>query len=579
MMAARLYLGAEAPPEWIARFVEDIPTGVAVFDRELRYVAANAPWIEAFSLARLPLAGLRHPDLDPAGGGQFAALQRRALAGETVQSCDEVHADAGGRVLQRAIGVRPRLARDGSIVGVVAALHDSAPSAAGRDTPDRLTGIAGREAFLERLRGALDAAKAGRPSAAMFLLDIGNFKGINDLYGTRVGDRVLKTIAVRLLTGIRAPAPGGRTAAAGADLVARLGADEFGIVLGSAPPSPADAEAFARRLLRLVAPPVVVGDRRIRLTANVGFVIASPAHCSADEVLRDLNAALQEAKARGPDSAQASEPALTSMAGRRLVMLHELRRALDEGEFVLHYQPILRLADERIVGAEALLRWRHPSEGLMPPKDFLPLLEETGLIVPVGCWVIREVARQMQVWQMLYGRNIVDWLSLNVSCRQFNDPSPLLGALAEIDRAGIPLDRLKLEITEAAVMRDPAVTRSVLGKLQALGVGIALDDFGTGYSALGALRHYDAETIKIDRGFTARLDAADGRELMLALLKIARIYGAAVVIEGVETEAQRDFLRKAGCNFGQGHLFSKPMDGSFFGAYALTHLVEGAAAG
>ncbi len=198
--------------------------------------------------------------------------------------------------------------------------------------------------------------------------------------------------------------------------------------------------------------------------------------------------------------------------------------------------------------------------------------------MPVGCWVIREVVRQMQLWRMLYGRDMLEWVSVNVSGRQFNDPSLLLATLREIDDSGFPLERLKLEITELAVMRNPEITRAVLGELQALGIRVALDDFGTGYSALGALRDYSVDTIKIDRDFTMRLDTEDGRELMLALLKIARIYGAAVITEGVETTAQRDILREANCDFGQGYLFAKPMDGSFFGAYALTHLVESIAA-
>jgi diguanylate cyclase (GGDEF)-like protein len=583
-MSSSVSIEAEAPaPDWIARFVDDIPTGVALFDRELRYVAANPSWVKAFRLAAGPLAGQRHDELDPAGGSQFAELQRRAVAGEVVSGCDSVESDATGRLWQRAVSFRPRRARDGSVLGVMAALQEVVTAASGSITqpaPDRLTGIAGREAFLGRLRAALTPVGGAPRATAMFLIDIDDFKGINDLYGTRIGDRVLKTIAARLLTGIRSrPTPGRsdrRVAPLGADLVARLGADEFGVILGNAAPTHADADAFARRLLQLVATPINVGNQRIRLTANVGYIVTTPTHRNEDDVLRDLNVALQEAKLRGPHSARAWDPGLTSSVGRRLAMLDELRRALEENEFVLHYQPIVSLADRRVVGAEALIRWNHPTEGIVPPADFLPLLEESGLIVPVGCWVIREVVRQMQVWQMLYGRDMLDWVSINVSARQFNDPSLLLATLSEINDSGFPLDRLKLEITESAVMRSPELTRTVLGELQDIGIRVALDDFGTGYSALGALRHYSVDTIKIDRDFTKRLDTDDGRELVLALLKIARIYGAAVVAEGVETSAQQEILREADCDFGQGYLFAKPMGGSLFGAYALTHLVDGA---
>jgi EAL domain-containing protein (putative c-di-GMP-specific phosphodiesterase class I) len=175
---------------------------------------------------------------------------------------------------------------------------------------------------------------------------------------------------------------------------------------------------------------------------------------------------------------------------------------------------------------------------------------------------------------MLYGRDMLDWVSVNVSARQFNDPSLLLSTLNEIHASGFPLDRIKLEITESAVMRNPELTRAVLGQLHNLGIRLALDDFGTGYSALGALRHYQVDTIKIDHDFTARLDTEDGKELVMALLRIARIYGADVVAEGVETTAQHTILRGSGCGYGQGFLFAKPMDGSFFGAYVLTHMVE-----
>jgi diguanylate cyclase (GGDEF)-like protein/PAS domain S-box-containing protein len=578
-MARTLKHDAETPsPEWISRFVDDIPTGVAVFDRDLSYVAANPAWLDVFGLGPRPFEGRRHDELDPITGIEIAQLQRRALCGQVVDGGNTVERDAAGRLHHRAISVRPRIGNDGNILGVIAALQDVVTEAS-QGASDRLTGTAGRHRFLARLRAALATAKPRRDGIPVFLLDIDNFKGVNDLYGSRVGDRVLKTIADRLLEAsrsrpIRAIASDDAASVEEGDMVARLGADEFGIVLGSPAPSLAYAEAFARRLLQLVATPVEIGEQRIRLTANIGFILTGPEHRNEDDLLRDLDVALQEAKARGPNGAKAWEPALTSSVGRRLALLDQLRRALDEHEFVLQYQPILSLQEGRVVGAEALLRWKHPTEGIIAPAHFLPALEESGLIVPVGCWVLREVVSQMQVWHMLYGRDMLDWVSVNVSARQFNDPSLLLSTLNEIHASGFPLDRIKLEITESAVMRNPELTRTVLGQLHNLGIRLALDDFGTGYSALGALRHYQVDTIKIDHDFTARLDTEDGKELVMALLRIARIYGADVVAEGVETTAQHTILRGSGCGYGQGYLFAKPMDGSFFGAYVLTHMVE-----
>jgi len=569
-------------PEWITRFVSDIPSAVALFDSELRYVAANDRWLNAFGVIGEGVIGQSHDQVDTHSAPIVRELHRRALSGETVEAClgdDESLTESPSH---RILSVRPHRDGDGAILGVVATVHEALAIASDKSleyATDALTGLAGRHCFMARLRSAVAPSAGSRRPAAVFLLDIDNFKGVNDLYGTSIGDAVLRVIANRLLASTRSRAlPSARTgkplATQRSDMVARLGADEFAIILGNPTPGIADADAFARRLLQLVVSPVIVGEQRVRLSANLGYMVTTDAHRSEDDAMRDLDAALQEAKQRGPNTAKLWEPVLTSTVGRRLAMLDQLRAALDEGQFVLHYQPILCLDDGQVVGAEALLRWNHPSDGLVSPAAFLPVLEESGLIVPVGCWVLRETVRQMQVWQMLYGRDLLDWVSVNVSARQFNDPSVLLATLSEIRDSGFPLSRLKIEITESAVMRNPEVTRAVLTELQELGIRIAIDDFGTGYSALGALRDYQVDTIKIDRGFTAAIDTSDGKELVLAMLKIARIYGADVVAEGVETVVQRDILRRSGCGYAQGYLFAKPMDGSFFGAFALTHLVE-----
>jgi len=264
------------------------------------------------------------------------------------------------------------------------------------------------------------------------------------------------------------------------------------------------------------------------------------------------------------------EPALTRTATRRYSLAEQVRRASDNGELLLHYQPILRLNDSRMVGAEALLRWNHPSEGLVTSGAFLPLLEETGMIVEVGCWVIREVVRQIESWRLLYGRDIIDWVSVNLSARQFDDPSALLATLRGIYEGGFSLRRLRLEITETGFMRNPKVTRAVIEQLDALGIQIAIDDFGTGYSSLNSLHTYPVDMIKIDAEFIARIGTADGEKLAHALLNIARTYDATIIAEGIETAAQRDFLQASGCGLGQGYLFAEPMVGALLGAYALT---------
>src|SRR5438094_10505051 len=274
------------PPDWLRHFVDEIPAGTALLAPALRYVAANPRWINAFRLASATLSGRRHDEIGGLSGLGIAELQNRALAGDTVEGY--VHIDLDGVVHQQLVSLRPRVAADGTVIGVLAALHEIAAAANQHvieEAPDQLTGIAGRATFLARVGSVLEASATG---TAMFLLDIDNFKGINDLYGARVGDAVLKTVATRLMTSTRSRAlftAGSeiRPAPAHADLIARLGADEFGIIL-DAMGNPADAELFARLLLPVVSAPILAGEQRIRLTANIGYLITGPAQRTEDDV-------------------------------------------------------------------------------------------------------------------------------------------------------------------------------------------------------------------------------------------------------------------------------------------------------
>jgi diguanylate cyclase (GGDEF)-like protein len=441
--------------------------------------------------------------------------------------------------------------------------------------PDRLTGLADRHQFSRRLHEILSDPDPERRAVTVFALNLDSFRTLNTLHGFKVGDEVLKIIAERLVSGTRSRHLGDAGAAArGRDMVARLGGDEFGIICGPPALPPAEAEAFAARLPRIVESPIVIGAKSLRLSAGVGFIATTPAHRDADNLLRDLDLAVRQAKASGPGKVLAWEPALTRAAIRRYSRAEQVRRAFDNGELMLHYQPILRLSDNRMVGAEALLRWNHPSDGLVTSASFLPLLEETGLIVEVGCWVIREAVRQIESWRLLYGRDVVEWVSVNLSARQLDDPSALLATLRAIYEGGFSLRRLRLEITETSFMRNPEITRAVLAQLDALGIQIAIDDFGTGYSSLNSLRTYPVDTIKIDAEFIARIGTADGETLAQALMTIARSYDAAIIAEGIETAEQRDFLEASGCGFGQGYLFAEPMDGARLGVFALTRAVH-----
>jgi EAL domain-containing protein (putative c-di-GMP-specific phosphodiesterase class I) len=304
-------------------------------------------------------------------------------------------------------------------------------------------------------------------------------------------------------------------------------------------------------------------------------VFSARLHRSSDGTMAGIVVALRPAPAGMLGQPLPVIDPLTGIAERRNSLAEQLRQAFDNGEFALHYHPVMRLADERMVGVEALLRWNHPSEGLVAPGAFLPVLEDSGLILAVGGWIIREAVRQLESWQMLYGRDLVEWIAVNLSARQFSDPTPLLNTLQGIYDGGFSINRLKFEIAEPALTRNPEISRAALAELERLGVRVAIDDFGTGHSSLNSLRDYRVDTIKIDGGFIGQIGTSHGEELVGALLDIAHGYGASVIAEGIETGQQLDFLRRSGCEFGQGYLFAEPMDGAKLGAYALVHAVGG----
>lgn len=565
----------DSPVDWTIRFVSEIPAAVALFDRDLRYIAASEPWISAFALRHRVLAGRRHDEVCRTGREALEAVQRHALTGETVADYHLIDEAVATTPWSATLNARPHRDSAGGIVGVIVGLVEDPMQGAGQGVPpapDPLTGLADRQQFAERLRELLSEPDPERHAIVLFAIDLDGFCNLNTLHGSAIGDQVLKIIAERLVLGTRSRDLGeSGTVARGRDMVARLGADEFGIICGPPGLPLAEAEAFAARLPFIVQAPIAVGARSLRLTASIGFVTTTPAHREADEALRDLDLALRRAKAVGPGKVLAWESALTRAAIGRCSLAEQLRHAFDNGELMLHYQPILRLGDNRMVGAEALLRWNHPSEGLVASASFFPLLEETGLIVEVGCWVVREAVRQIESWRLLYGRDIIDWVSVNLSARQLGDPSALLATLRGIHDGGLSVHRLKLEISEIALMRDPEITRDLLAELFRLGIRIAIDDFGTAHSALSGLRHSPIDTIKIAAGFTAQIGTGEGEKLTQAVLNMAQTCDVAIIASGIETVAQRDFMHAGGCDFGQGYLFAEPMDGTLLGAFALTH--------
>jgi diguanylate cyclase (GGDEF)-like protein len=565
-------------PDGSARLISDIPAAVALFDRELRYIAASAAWIDVFGLGEAPLVGYRHDEICAAGRAAIEHVQRHALAGEALDDCPATGTDALPGLRHATLAARPHRDADGGIAGIVVALRTeerSDPAKGSVRAADPLTGLAERPEFAHRLQAALHDPDPARRALLVLAVNLDNLRNINNLYGFATGDQVVKIVTERLLAGTRSRLTDDETGGASRqpDMVARLGPGEFGIICAPPAPSLDHSESLAARLLRLVQGPIALGERSLLVAANVGFVGTTAAHRTPDDVLRDLDLALQQARALGPGKVTAWEPSLTRTATRGYTLAEELRRAFANGEFVLHYQPVLRLDDNRMVGAEALLRWNHPREGLAPSASFVPVLEQTGLIVEVGCWVVREAVRQVENWRTLYGRNIVEWVGVNLAARQLDDPAALLATLRGIHAGGFSVHRLKLEVAERVLLRRLDAAATALAELHGLGIGLAIDDFGTGGLPLDSLRRYPIDTIKIDGALVARSSTADGKKLLQALLDAAGAAGAAVIAKGIETAAQRDFMRQAGCGLGQGYLLAEPMAGALLGAFALTHAV------
>ena len=438
--------------------------------------------------------------------------------------------------------------------------EEMAPASVGAGdlTADPQNGLATRQALVQHLRLLLAEPASSRHPSFLAAINIDRFRAVNALHGEATGNQVLSATAERLRSAVR-----------DSDLVARLDADEFA-VLASPMASPAEAEAMASRLVQVVQQPLAIGDATIRLRARAAVISLAAVDRKEDDFLRDLDVALRRAKDLGPSAVVVPEPSFLLAARRRYAMIEQLREAIDEGQFVLHYQPVVRLADRRMVGVEALLRWNHPSDGLVSSAAFLPALEESGLIVEVGLWVVREAVREIETWHVLYGRDIVDWVALNLSPRQLNDPGRLLAAFRAIHDSGFSLRRLRVEVPTSACIGDAAL----IAELRELDVGITVEGFGATSGSLALPFDLPLDMIKLDGRVIAGIGRDEDDRLLRGLLDIARIHGATIGASGVETDAQCEFLRQNGCGLAQGYLFCEPMDGALLGAYALTHASE-----
>jgi diguanylate cyclase len=418
-------------------------------------------------------------------------------------------------------------------------------------THDALTGLPNRHLFYDRLSHALSNAERYDQWIAVLCLDLDRFKHVNDTLGHAVGDELLRQVAARLKSSLRK-----------SDTVSRLGGDELVVILHNITRAE-DAGKVARKLLSDLAEPYFVEGHELFVTASAGIAVFPGDGETADSLLKNAEIALYKAKAQGRNHYEYYAADMNSRALDRLAVESGLRRALERREFVVYYQPQVDLRTGIIVGAEALVRWQHPKWGLVPPGKFIPIAEETGLIDPIGEWVLRDACAQNQRWQEA-GHDPIR-VAVNVSSRQFRQTDLPARVAASLRDAGMDSMYLELEITESCMMEDTNQSIELLRQLKDLGVRIAIDDFGTGYSSLNVLKHVPTDSLKIDRSFVQNIttDRADAT-IATTIIAMARSMNFEPLAEGVETNEQLDFLRDRQCELMQGFLVSRPVPAADF---------------
>lgn len=415
---------------------------------------------------------------------------------------------------------------------------------------DALTGLPNRNLLLEHVDRSLKRAKKGegQPFSLLFL-DLDRFKNVNDSLGHTAGDLLLVEVARRLEACVHPT-----------DSVARLGGDEF-VVLLEGVANVKDAKQVAERLRKELEAPFLLNYRKVYSTASIGIVACPNGYDRPEELLRDADTAMYRAKESGKARHEVFSAEMRTQAISLLRLETDLRRAVEREEFTVRYQPIVSLRSGKIAAHEALLRWEHPERGLISPHEFVPLAEEMGLIVPIGTFVLREACRRITLWRAAFPDLRPLRVSVNLSAVQVAQPGLLETVGSTLREYDLDGRDLHLELTEGAIMREPEAAAVVLSDLRSLGIRIHIDDFGTGYSSLSLLHRFTVDTLKIDRSFVSRMSLNDkDTEIIRTVTTLAHSLGMEVIAEGVDTPEQLSILREMGCEYGQGYLFSKPVD-------------------
>jgi diguanylate cyclase (GGDEF)-like protein/PAS domain S-box-containing protein len=470
-----------------------------------------------------------------------------------------LHKDGSYRwMLSRGLAVRDRTGQAYRMAGSLTDVTE-------RKVVDGLTGLPNRLLFMDRLGQAIaHTARRRNYYFAVLFLDLDRFKVVTESLGPTGGDHLLIAIAQRLEHHVRAGdslmcLPTEHT-------IARLGGDQFAILLDDLS-DVSDASRVAGRLQRELAAPFTLDEQDVFVTTSIGIALSTVGYARPEDFLRDAEIAMHRAKARGRGCCEVYDRGMHTRAVTRLQVEMELWWAVSRLDFCAHYQPIIALATGRIAGFEALIRWPHPERGLVSPGEFIPVAEETGLILPIGAWILQEACRQSRVWQEQFPTTPPLFISINLSGKQFAQPDLVAQIAQVLQETGLPPRSVKLEITESVLMDNAASIDTVLAQLRALGMQLSLDDFGTGYSSLSYLRRFPLDTLKIDRSFISAIGAgAEDTAIVQTIVTLAHQLGMDVVAEGIESAQHLLHLRALGCEYGQGYFVSRPIDAETAGA-------------
>jgi diguanylate cyclase (GGDEF)-like protein len=540
----------EALAEQNERFeaaLTNIPHGVCMFEADKRLILCNAAYAELYALP---------PELTVAGTPLQAILDHRAAKGsdpvEIATYFDVIgEAEAAGDTRTTRVALKDgrtiRIAHNPMSGGRYVATHEDITEAVRAEAQirylgshDGLTGLPNRASLCERIGEALARARRGE-MFCLHHLDLDNFKSVNDAHGHSVGDLLLKEVVARLKPCLRET-----------DLLARLGGDEF-VVLQNDIEKPEQAGSLARRLVEAMAEPFDLDGRKAYLGVSIGVAVCPNDGLEVDILLKNADLAMVRSKSEGRNTYRFFELSMDARIQERRLLELDLRRAIANNEFELYYQPQVDAITEAVTGCEALIRWRHPTRGMVPPNDFIPLAEELGLIVPMGAWVLQQACRDAATWPRDIG------VAVNLSSAQFKDPALIATIMTAFDDANLSPLRLELEITESALLADSESTLATLNHLRALGLRIAMDDFGTGYSSLSYLRSFPFDKIKIDRSFIKDIgEKSYSAAIVRAVTGLGAALGMTTTAEGVETVEQLEQIRALGCTEVQGYLFGKP---------------------